>query len=826
VSDGAGATRSAQVTIQEPVELAAAAIQPPSAFGCGDECGSCRDGSATVLVEGDNGPFNYRWDDPLQQTTPTATGLATGDYTVTVTDRLGCRSRLEVSIPVPDCAFCPVGDVQSARFVLPLLSCPSATELVGMYITHPTLREEYMTHPTLRGACEPAPARVLGARVESCQPDMDSAVVDVAVCCPPPPSSLAVTPDVGMEYACDREGGYRRPVTLEIRGGTPPYRCTAASDDTYSQEPQEPSGNQCQKLVSPGQETFTVTDAVGATESVQVTIEEPEKELIALSVAEIKSPSAFGCGRMCGCRDGSVTVAIEGEKGPFYYRWNDPLEQDKPDTMGPAVATGLAAGKYTVTVTDKNGCRNTLDVAVPAPSECVAGPIEGPPAGVESRPGPATFEPAGTVVAEPECWQAPARPTTSPLWRAARRADAAGKPHLLLTVDAGHERPIDEVRLSLPKKAVKDAAPAHLPPGWSMDRQREALVLRGPATPPPLYLKLDVGGRVPAKVEYRVFAAGEEITRREDAVAELPPVAPRNSVQGLVVLPPQVSAGETVQFRAVDPSLTPPSGEWTIAGQVLEPIDAAGVPCGKDPAGRGIFQFTIPPAWQSGQPVPVTFDDPWGDTVAKDPDPGMEVKPPRFEDTNGDGVWNPGEPLLDQDGPPTINEASPFASPGGQACVCGNFADFESRSGVLVDGRLLGPPLTASNTVVWLELPPNLPLGRHTISGWRGAGFSPEVSHQLDIVRVEGSLDQQQLFSGGATEMQLRVTGTQQPVPIRLRNHTPAIVTLDGGPDQVLTTSGGENNQARQTVRAVARGAFNIQWQLPECPCSAPTGYY
>lgn len=44
-------------------------------------------GSASVQVNGGTGPFNYLWNDPLPaQTTPTATGLGAGIYTVTVTD--------------------------------------------------------------------------------------------------------------------------------------------------------------------------------------------------------------------------------------------------------------------------------------------------------------------------------------------------------------------------------------------------------------------------------------------------------------------------------------------------------------------------------------------------------------------------------------------------------------------------------------------------------------------------------------------------------------------------------------------------------------------
>ncbi len=45
---------------------------------------------ATVSVQGGTGPYTYLWNDPLEQTTAVATGLAKGTYLVEVTDANGC----------------------------------------------------------------------------------------------------------------------------------------------------------------------------------------------------------------------------------------------------------------------------------------------------------------------------------------------------------------------------------------------------------------------------------------------------------------------------------------------------------------------------------------------------------------------------------------------------------------------------------------------------------------------------------------------------------------------------------------------------------------
>ena len=55
-------------------------------------------GTATVMVSGDYPPFTFLWNDPMSQTTSTATGLFTGHYTVLVTDSVGCQDTIGVSV--------------------------------------------------------------------------------------------------------------------------------------------------------------------------------------------------------------------------------------------------------------------------------------------------------------------------------------------------------------------------------------------------------------------------------------------------------------------------------------------------------------------------------------------------------------------------------------------------------------------------------------------------------------------------------------------------------------------------------------------------------
>jgi len=65
--------------------------------------------------------------------------------------------------------------------------------------------------------------------------------------------------------------------------------------------------------------------------------------------------------------DGSATIAVSGGTAPYAYLWSD--------NQTDSIATGLAAGTYTVQVTDANDCIAVLDVTVPNPNAPTLAPI-------------------------------------------------------------------------------------------------------------------------------------------------------------------------------------------------------------------------------------------------------------------------------------------------------------------------------------------------------------------------------------------------------------------------------------------------------------------
>jgi len=127
-------------------------------------------------------------------------------------------------------------------------------------------------------------------------------------------------------------------ITVEGTGGVPGY--------TYSWSPA--GGNSATTTPLPaGDYTVTVTDNVGCSDDLLVTINEPTE----LNLTMSSTPSS------CAAADGTATVVANGGDGNYTYLWS-------PSGASTSTATNLAAGNHSVTVTDGNGCQANNNVTV------------------------------------------------------------------------------------------------------------------------------------------------------------------------------------------------------------------------------------------------------------------------------------------------------------------------------------------------------------------------------------------------------------------------------------------------------------------------------
>lgn len=107
-----------------------------------------------------------------------------------------------------------------------------------------------------------------------------------------------------------------------------------------------------------GTVTITVTDANNCTASASAAINQPTQLTVSGTVI---SPT---CG---GTNNGSITTNIAGGTTPYaFYQWNTTPSQNT------ANAVNLAAGNYTITVTDANACTASSSFTVNPPPNAVS----------------------------------------------------------------------------------------------------------------------------------------------------------------------------------------------------------------------------------------------------------------------------------------------------------------------------------------------------------------------------------------------------------------------------------------------------------------------
>ncbi|MFZ4634739.1 MAG: hypothetical protein ACOYNO_11080, partial [Saprospiraceae bacterium] len=90
ITDATGKTATGNITIKQPDAISTSMqVQSPASTGG-------TDGKAAITATGGNGGFTYKWDNG--ETTSTATKLAPGKHSVTVTDAKGCTATASVDI--------------------------------------------------------------------------------------------------------------------------------------------------------------------------------------------------------------------------------------------------------------------------------------------------------------------------------------------------------------------------------------------------------------------------------------------------------------------------------------------------------------------------------------------------------------------------------------------------------------------------------------------------------------------------------------------------------------------------------------------------------
>jgi hypothetical protein len=367
--------------------------------------------------------------------------------------------------------------------------------------------------------------------------------------------------------------------------------------------------------------------------------------------------------------------------------------------------------------------------------------------------------------------------------------------------------PVSEIHLDLGKRSARDTDASLIPPGWRTELDGGTVVTAGPGVEPPVYIRLDPGDGVPvpAHVGVQVFSDGDRVFKEKvPVVLHSPtPVGP-DDLADVIRLPPSVSPGETVATTVVDPGRAPYDGRWTLGGnggRTGEPRESGG--------GQYSVSFPIPGDLQPGTPIDIVYVDPWGaPTIEVDAGPKINLTEP--VDTAA----------------PRIDSSQRYVFTGMTGCACGHFPTAASRSALEVGGVPVGEPLAASSSVVVYRLPEGISPGEHAITARPDAGFEPHIDVEIVALRLSGSVDQELLMQGQSTPMQIWIEGSEEPLELLLVNKTPETISLEGGEEGVVVTSGGAENTVDRIVHGRSPGDFNITYEMANdpCPCGPEGG--
>jgi len=312
-------------TIFEPVVLTATEnhVDPTCAQGI--------NGTATANPAGGTAPYTYSWNTTPVQTTQTATGLAAGSYTATITDAKGCITTTTAIL------VDPAGMVLSTNMTQADCGLPTGTATVSVTSGGSgNFSYSWNTAPVQNTATATGiPAGNYIATVT----DVTLGCVSTAPITVTTTLGITATATFISDALCNGSNdgkAYAFPT-----GGAPVYSYS------WNTTPVQTTDT---LTAGAGTYTVTITDGSGCTGTANVTIGQPTAV-----VASITGSTNETC---LGANNGTATAGGAGGTGSFTYSWNTTPVQTTQ------TATGLAPGTYTVTVRDGNLCPSTANVTI------------------------------------------------------------------------------------------------------------------------------------------------------------------------------------------------------------------------------------------------------------------------------------------------------------------------------------------------------------------------------------------------------------------------------------------------------------------------------
>jgi len=339
VTDSHGCTTTTQITINQPDALTAF-ISNPTPTSCFGTC----DGTATTVsnVSGGTPPYSYFWTSN-GGTQALGTGLCAGIQTVNITDFNGCPISASTTIIEPTVVTATITaneNITCAEF------CDGKATVTAGGGTPPfnyvwSVAQVNNTIYSVSNLCE-------GINYVTVNDNNGCSKTTYVVIDSPEQLNINIANYTNLLCFGDCNGN----INTSTTGGTLPYNYVWSTSGIVGAN----ATNLCK-----GTYVVTVTDDNGCYDIISQNLIEPEIITVGLGI-----PKDISC---FGASDGKIIISAFGGTPPLKYSITT-TSGVIFNTVGNF--TGLAAGSYTITVTDHNGCSKlSNNITINEPSQIV-----------------------------------------------------------------------------------------------------------------------------------------------------------------------------------------------------------------------------------------------------------------------------------------------------------------------------------------------------------------------------------------------------------------------------------------------------------------------
>ncbi len=319
ITDANNCEKEASILVNEPSKLEiASSIQNASCF-------EKNDGEIDLAVFGGTTPYFYQWSNG--QTTQDLFNLEADNYKLTIIDGNNCQLEDTLVVSQPE--------ELGANIVVTNVSCNGNDGKIDLEVVGGTpsfsfkwLNSTGFINKTSKNISTLSPdTYTVEITDENGCEHRTSATVELS-------PVVEIIPEIQHISCIDLQDGA---INLGVEGGVAPYSYLWSTGETSSGI----------EGLSPGNYDVTVADAAGCANSVIIEVEEPRGIFFEFTINPATCEDTT---------DGSIELFVGGGTSPYAYDWSD--GEIVPERFN------LSSGRYTVNVTDVNGCQKEMTAEV------------------------------------------------------------------------------------------------------------------------------------------------------------------------------------------------------------------------------------------------------------------------------------------------------------------------------------------------------------------------------------------------------------------------------------------------------------------------------